>query len=257
MTNELATRMDTAPAEALEKPASESAAILAIIERAAMNPDVDIDKMERLLAMQERIMERQAKQAFIEAKIAMRDVLPEITMRGRIIIRDKNNPSNIIQETPFARFEDIHVAIMPILTAHGFDLSFKNGLSPDGKVRVTTILSHVDGHSEETFFDLPHDSTGSKNSVQAVGSATSYGKRYGTLSILNIRVCGEDDDAQEAGKPETITQEQNIELGTMADEVGADMKKFLRFLGIEKLSDLPAKRFEEARKALEAKRAKA
>ena len=254
MTKEVATRMETAPDVA--QPASEASAVLAIIERAATNPDVDIDKMERLLAMQERILERQAKQAFTEAKIAMRDKLPEISMRGRIIIRDKNNPNNIVQETPFARFEDIHAEVMPILSAHGFDLSFRNGLAPDGKVRVTTILSHVDGHSEETFFDLPHDSTGSKNAVQAVGSATSYGKRYGTLSILNIRVCGEDDDGEEAGRPATISNEQNVELGALAAEVNADMPKFLQFLGVDKLSDLPAAQFDKAKNALEAKRAK-
>lgn len=257
MTNELATRMETAPAEALEKPASESAAILAIIDRAATNPDVDIDKMERLLDMQERILERLAKQAFTKSKIAMRDKLPEISMRGRIVIRDKSNPSNIIQETPFARFEDIHAEVMPILSVHGFDLSFKNGMAPDGKVRITTILSHVDGHSEETFFDLPHDSSGSKNAVQAVGSSTSYGKRYGVLNILNIRVVGEDDDGMEAGKPATISDEQNMELGTLAAEVGADMPKFLKFMKVEKLSDLPASRFKEAKDALEAKRKKA
>lgn len=171
-----------------------SGGLLAVIERAARDPSVDIDKMERLLAMQERVQERMAKQAFTEAKIAMRPELPEVTMKGHIIIRDKNKPDLIIQDTPFARFEDIHDAVMPVLTRHGFDLSYRNGLSPDGKVRVVTILSHVSGCTEETAFDLPHDSSGSKNSVQAVGSSTSYGKRYGTLSILNIKVAGEDDD---------------------------------------------------------------
>lgn len=172
--------------------------LLAVIERAARDPAVDIDKMERLLAMQERVQERLAKQAFTEAKIAMRPELPEVTMKGHIVIRDKNNANLIIQDTPFARFEDIHDAVMPTLTQHGFDLAFRNGLSPDGKVRVTTILSHVGGHSEETVFDLPHDSSGSKNSVQAVGSSTSYGKRYGVLSALNIKVAGEDDDGAAA-----------------------------------------------------------
>jgi hypothetical protein len=172
--------------------------ILAVIERAARDPNTDIDKLERLFALRERIEERAAKQAFIEAKIAMRPELPEITMKGHIIIRDRQKADVIIQDTPFARFEDIHEAVMPILTAHGFDLSFRNGLSPDGKVRVTTILSHCDGHEEETHFDLPHDGSGSKNSVQAVGSSTSYGKRYGVLSILNIKVAGEDDDGQAA-----------------------------------------------------------
>ena len=172
--------------------------LISVIERAARDPNVDIDKMERLFALQERMMERQAKQAFTEAKIAMRPELPEVTMKGHIVIRDKADANKIIQDTPFARFEDIHDAVVPIITRHGFDLAFRNGLSPDGKVRVTTILSHIAGHAEETVFDLPHDSSGSKNSVQAVGSSTSYGKRYGVLSALNIKVAGEDDDGQAA-----------------------------------------------------------
>lgn len=244
-------------AEVIQHPVSDTIAMIQVIERAATNPDVDIDKMERLLAMQERIWDRNAKAEFTTAKLAMRPELPEISPRGRIIIREKGKPENIIQETAFARFEDIHEAVMPILTKNGFDLSFKNGMAPDGKVRVTTILSHISGHSEETYFDLPHDSSGSKNAVQAVGSSTSYGKRYGVMNILNIRVCGEDDDGQKAGAPDTISDEQNVELGTLATDVSANMPKFLKFLKIDKLSDLPATRFEEAKLALEAKRAKA
>lgn len=178
--------------------------ILAVIERAARDPNVDIDKMERLLAMQERVLERDAKTAFTQAKIEMRPHLPEITMKGHIVIKDKNDSNRIIQDTPFARFEDIHEAVMPVLSQFGFDLSFKNGMAPDGKVRVTTILSHVAGHSEETYFDLPHDSSGSKNAVQAVGSSTSYGKRYGVLNVLNIRVCGEDDNANSSEAPTVV-----------------------------------------------------
>lgn len=166
--------------------------LTAVIERALSDPATDVNKLERLLAMQERVMERNAKSAFTVAKVAMRPELPEITMKGHIVIK---KDGKVTQDTPFARFEDIHEAIMPVLTLHGFDLSFKNGLAEDGKVRVTTILTHIEGHSEETYFDLPHDSSGSKNAVQAVGSSTSYAKRYGVLSILNIKVVGEDDNA--------------------------------------------------------------
>jgi hypothetical protein len=184
-----------------------NAGLLSVIERAARDATIDVDKMERLFALQERVQERAAKQAFTEAKVAMRPALPEITMKGCIrIVKD----GKTIQETPFARFEDIHEAVTPILTQHGFDLSFRNGLSPDGKVRVTTILSHVAGHQEETEFDLPHDSSGSKNSVQAVGSSTSYGKRYGTLSILNIKVSGEDDDASSAAVETMIEKPRDL-----------------------------------------------
>lgn len=175
-----------------------SGGILAVIERAARDPNTDIDKLERLFALRERIEAREAQLAFTQAKVAMRAELPEITMKGMIRIPDKNNKGQFLQETPFARFEDIHEAIMPVLTSHGFDLKFRNGLADDGKVRVTTILAHEGGHEEATHFDLPHDASGSKNSVQAVGSSTSYGKRYGVLSILNIKVAGEDDDGQAA-----------------------------------------------------------
>jgi hypothetical protein len=178
--------------------------ILAVIERAARDPNTDIDKLERLFALRERIEDREAKIAFTEAKIAMRPHLPEITMKGMIVIK---KDGKIAQETPFARFEDLHELVMPVLGEHGFDLKFKNGLSPDGKVRVTTILAHAAGHEDETHFDLPHDSSGSKNPVQAVGSSTKYGMRYGTISILNLRVVGDDDDGVSAA-PETVVEKR-------------------------------------------------
>lgn len=189
----------TKPAEtAVAEVQDYSAGILSVIERAVRDPSVDIDKMERLFALQERVLEREAKAAFTAAKVRMAPRLPAIDQRGRIVIRDRQDSKKIIQETPFARFEDIHEAVMPILTEEGFDLAFRNGMAEDGKVRVTTVMSHVGGHSEETYFDLPHDSSGSKNAVQAIGSSTSYARRYGVISILNLRVAGEDDDGHEA-----------------------------------------------------------
>jgi hypothetical protein len=227
-----------------------------VIARAASDPAVDIDKMERLIAMQERIQERQAKADFTAAKLTMRPYLPVIDMRGRIVIKDKNT-GEITQETAFARFEDIHAAVMPVLTEYGFDLSFKNGLSPDGKVRVTTILDHIAGHSEDTYFDLPHDSSGSKNAVQAVGSSTSYAKRYGVLSILNIRVAGEDDDATTAIPPVTISVKQYDELQKLIVSTQSDSVKFVNYLigagrlkSGEALDDLPADAFDFAKDCL-------
>ena len=244
-------------ASAVAEPVDYGSGLLEVIARAARDPNVDIDKMERLIAMQERIQERQAKADFTAAKLAMRPLLPAIDMRGHIVIRDKNDPDKIIQDTPFARFEDIHFAIMPVLTAHGFDLSYRNGLSPDGKVRVTTILSHIGGHSEQTDFDLPHDSSGSKNSVQAVGSSTQYGKRYGTLSILNIRVAGQDDDANTAVAPQTITVKQYDELQKLIVATQSDSVKFVQYLvgagrinAGDGLDDLPADTFDFAKDCL-------
>ena len=133
----------------------------------------------------------------------------------------------------------------------------------EGKVRVTTILTHRDGHSEETYFDLPFDSSGSKNNVQAVGSSTSYAKRYGVLSILNLRVAGQDDDAQSAIPPVEISVKQYDTLKKLIQTTGSDEQKFIKYLASKSylkasgdLADLPAEHFDEAKDALALKAGK-
>lgn len=170
-------------------PESEAAAVLSVIERMAVNPDIDINKLEKLMEMHERIIARNARAAYASALSAMQAEMPEIEERGNIVIHKKDaakTPENVLQSTPYALWEDINAAIKPVMAKHGFALSFRTGQSSDGRVTVTGILSHREGHSEETTMILQHDSTGSKNAVQAIGSSTSYGKRYVAAALLNL-----------------------------------------------------------------------
>ncbi len=182
------------------EPRTEAASLMEVVSRAASDPNTDVAKLERLLAMYERIKEGEAKATFKAAMVEMKPLLPVIDRNGRIVIKAKGSET-VIQSTPYSLWEDIDEAITPILHEHGFVLTFKSGAAADGKVTVTGILSHKNGHEEETTMPLPHDGTGSKNAVQAVGSSMSYGKRYTAILLLNIRTKGEDDDAQSTGKP--------------------------------------------------------
>jgi ERF superfamily len=243
-------------------PVSETAAVIQMIERAARDPSVDIDKMERLILMRRQMQADAAKSAYAAALAKMQAALPVIEEKGRIIVRDKSPQKNIIQSTSYALWEDINETIRPILAEHGFALSFRVGLAGDGRITVTGILSHEAGHQEETMMTLPHDSTGSKNAVQAVGSSTSYGKRYTACALLNITSRGEDDDGKAAGIESTISDDQVADLQGLIDEVAADKDRFLRLLfGIpdfegKTLYDIPASKFSAAVSALEAKRAR-
>ena len=138
------------------------------------------------------------------------------------------------------------------MAASGFALSFKCRRT-DNEIIVTGILSHRDGHSEETELSLPSDTSGSKNAVQAVGSSTSYGKRYTASSLLNLTTVGADDDGRAGGTGELISIEQLDELLRRASEVGADLEKFCRHMKVASLPQLPARRYDEAMKALDAK----
>jgi hypothetical protein len=136
--------------------------IVEVIEKCALNPQVDVNKMEKLLDMQERILNRNARQAFASAMSLMQGDLPEITQKGEIKIRGE-------VQSKYGKFEDINEAIKPILKKFGFAISFRIK-QEDKQIKVTAILCHSEGHSEETELILPVDTSGNKNSVQAAGS---------------------------------------------------------------------------------------
>ena len=231
--------------------ASESVAFISMIERASRDPSVDLDKMQRLMQMHKEAMERNAKSAYAAALSEMQEHLPVIEERGKIDI-GRGKPQS------YALWEDINEAIKPVLAQYGFALSFRTGRE-DGFIVVTGILSHRDGHSEETTMHLPLDNSGSKNPVQEVGSSTSYGKRYTASALLNLtsRVREDrDDDGAAAGRGETITDEQAMELRELAESVGADITKFVAFLKVPSLADLPASRFGAAMQSLRNKGAR-
>lgn len=220
-------------------PASESDNVLALISRAASDPACDLDKMERLLVMHERMTARQAQAEFADAMAAMQAELPSIGERGDAAGRYK-----------FALWEDINQAIKPILQRHGFALTFRTDTG--NGITVTGVLSHRNGHREETSITLPADNSGNKNAVQAVASSVSYGKRYTAGALLNLTSHGEDDDAF-ATAGDFITEEQEAKLRERLEACGANIPAFNKFLKVESLSKIRAKDFDKAVKAVEAK----
>lgn len=225
---------------------SESTTLIAAIERAARDPNVDLDKFERLMAMSERISATSAKSAYAAALSEMQTELPSIVERGKIQIGSG-------KAQMYALWEDINDTIKPVLSRYGFALSFRTG-QQDGKIIVTGILSHRGGHCEETTMHLPVDTSGSKNAVQAVGSSTSYGKRYTASALLNLTSRGEDDDGRAAGAGQIINDDQLARLTALAAEVQADIPKFCAYLKVASLDALPAAQFARAVQALESKR---
>lgn len=163
------------------------ASMIHVIQRAAQNPDVDVDKMERLLAMHERILARSAEEQYNAAFAALQGELPTITKEGNI----KDKRGNVVSH--YAKFEHIHDAIKPLMDSHGFALSFRIQTGSMGQPQVQLKFMHRGGHHEITpFCEVPKDKTGYKNDAQAVGSSVQYGKRYTMCAFLNINTEGED-----------------------------------------------------------------
>jgi hypothetical protein len=220
--------------------------LLSIIERVAMSPNADIAKLEKMLEMQERVLARNARMAFASDLARMQADMPEISQNGAIV----HNGRAI---SKYAKFEDINEAVKPVLQKHGFAVSFRIK-QPEGKIEVTAILSHRDGHSEETSMLLPADTSGAKNAVQAQGSSVAYGKRYAMCALLNITSRGEDDDGAATDKIDT---EQAATLDTLIVNTGADRKAFLGYFKVDDIRNLKASQYHDALGMLNKKAKKA
>ncbi|HSH42964.1 MAG TPA: ERF family protein [Arenicellales bacterium] len=219
--------------------------IMAVISRAASDPNTDAEKLDRMMQLYERLENRRSEQEFHAALAQMQVDLPEISERGEI----RHNGRLI---SKYAKWEDVNKAIKPVLHRYGFALSFR--VATDDKVLVEGVLSHRMGHCERTRITLPADVSGSKNPVQAVASSVSYGKRYVAGALLNLTSGEGDDDGQAAGGIERITEQQAADLRSLMEEVGADEVKFLKYLQAERIEAIQAAAYKDAVAALERKR---
>ena len=216
--------------------------MVAMMERLALNPDLPVEKLEKLLDMQLRVRSMEAQQAFAAALAQLQPELPILAERGEVAGRYK-----------YALWEDIVGVITPILSKHGFSMYFRTTSTKDG-VTVTGVLQHAAGHKEQTELTLPLDGSGNKPAIQALGSSTSYGKRYTASALLNLRTGEKDDDGKTF---ERITESQAADLDALIGEVGADKAKFLEYMKLAKLEDMPAAAYKTAVAALRQKAKKA
>lgn len=231
------------PTPNLLAPVNQGDPLLAMISRAAADPQTDVDKFERLMAMYDRHLEREAQRAYYAALAVMQPLLPEIAEAGEIL--DKQGE---VQST-YALWEDIQRDIKPILAEHGFALTFSVSHQGD-RLSVTGKLSHRAGHVEETTLPLPLDTSGNKNTVQAYGSSTSYGMRYTARALLNLTSRGEDDDGV-AGGTKLVSEGEYEALMMLAQRAQVDLVRFNAFLKVPSLDQLPARRYRFAEKALQ------
>lgn len=237
---EVVKKDDSAPPAAVT---TDTAAILSVLERAARDPNVDIDKMERLFSMQERMLARQAETDFAQA---MADAQAEMEPVAR---KAKNQQTG----SHYAKLEHIAAAIKPIYTRHGFSLSFGTADCPNEGERRITAVCRRGAFASHHHADIPFDNVGiqgkvNKTSTHAYKSTLTYGRNILTCLIFDVQTT-DDDDGNAAGTAR-VTSDQIAQLVNAFDEHQTDVAGFCRYFRIDKYEDLPAKEFDRAMQAI-------
>lgn len=194
----------------------------------------DTELAAKLMDLVERWEARQARRAF-ETAIA--------DCNFPVIVKNRKMDAGTGRTTYW--YEDLAAiaeAIGDELSAHGLSYRFRTHVD-DKRVSVTCIISHRDGHSEENTLSSAPDTSGSKNAVQAVGSALSYLQRYSLKAALGL-AAAVDDDATGKGGP--ITAEQLADLNVICTNTGVDIARFCALMGVGSLADIRAAKYGEA-----------
>lgn len=173
-------------------PASNSV-LASFIERAARDPDFDVQKFGELLRMQREVEHDQARKAFNRAMAsAQAEMLP--------VVRDAKNTH---LNNKYAKLETIDAAIRPIYTNWGFSVRYGSAPAPhEGWMRITCTVAHEAGYFEENHLDAPVTTTGSQGGrmaitpVQAIGSTVTYLRRYLLGMVWNTVLADDDDDGE-------------------------------------------------------------
>ena len=242
-----ATEPDLTPGPLTFVPAPDP--ILAMIERASRDPAVDIDKFERLMAMQERVHDRRAKQAFDNAIARAKGEIGPIIKNRSVDFSSQKGRTNYRYED----FAAVAAAVDPVLARHGLSYRFRTD-QKGATLRVTCRISHQDGYGEETTLEGQNDTSGNKNDIQAVGSASTYLARYTLKLALGLAASNDDDGRLGKDDAAKIDVDQLAFVEQLLRDTASDVAKFLQTLGCADISNMSLDQYKRGVAMLEEKK---
>ena len=181
-------------------------ALLNLFERLITTPDLPVDKLVAMYDLMERFRNTNAEIAYSRAMLDLQAELPPIVKTASINGESKDGKK--YDGGMYAPFEEIQKVVQPLLTKHGFSVSFSPDPFDVNNLKITCTIMHRDGHTKTSSVLMPFDRSGGKNPAQAVVSSTSYGKRNLLVAMLNIQTVGEDDNGQSGAGYVCITEQQ-------------------------------------------------
>lgn len=215
----------------------------------AVQQGADLDKLEKLMELQERWEASQARKAWVSAMAAFKANPPNIGKNKHVRFTNK---AGTVTDYWHATLDNVCDVVAKALSAHGLSHRWETQQA-DGRIKVTCYVTHVGGHSESTSLNAPADDSGGKNQIQGIGSAVTYLQRYTLLALTGLAT-GETDDDGKGTDYQRISASQVADLRALIQEVGADLPKLLTYWQIDKLEDINVAAYKDVVASVERKR---
>ena len=199
------------------------------------------ESLDKMMDLFERIEAHKAEKAF---SLAITQFQSQVKP---IVKRKEARSGNAV--TLYAPLGDIAESIKHDLRECGLAYRFKISHSEDGLIEVTCIVSHAQGHKEETtMVSGADDSKGSMNSIQRMGSTVTYLQRYTLIGALGLATADEDMDGRM--NLDYITAEQRDNFQERMEKASVNQEKFLGYLQVPTVGEIRAADYAKADQAL-------
>ncbi len=210
----------------------------------AVQQGADIDKMEKLMALQERWEANQARKAYMVA-------VSEFKQNPPTVIKDLVNKQYGSNYTSLANMVN---TVNKALGVHGLNARWDINQS-GADITITCILTHSMGHSEKVPLTAGPDESGKKNSIQQIKSTITYleGATFQAVTGIACAEPSQDDDGNGFSSNATlfITQEQIEDLEKAMKVAGVESDYICKKANITSLSMVPASRLNSIKNHLE------
>lgn len=231
-----------------------------VLLQMALTGGADIDKLGKLMDLQERHEKNEARKAYVVAMAAFKANPPEI-FKDKTVSYDTGKGTTTYDHATLANVTGL---INKGLSEHGLSAAWKHDQT-EKSITVTCVITHVLGHSESTSLTGPPDTSGGKNPIQAIASTVSYLERYTILGLTGLSTYDMDDDGR-GGKDSpgcNFEETEDIKCGladlgcVMEDEdydYDEEEKNFLEKVGANSVSEMTKAQYEKGIKLIAAKK---
>jgi hypothetical protein len=155
----------------------------------AIDKNVPVETMERLLVMRRELKAEFAKEAFDKAMSEFQAGCPTIGKTKCVYTKAGNKAYS------YAPLESIVAQVKGLLKEHGFSYAVQTE-TKEGMVKVTCIAKHKYGHTEPSSVEVPlGNKTDIMSQTQVVAAALTFAKRYAFCNAFGILTGDEDTDA--------------------------------------------------------------
>ena len=240
---------------ALERPQQDE--FLALIEKVALNPDIDAEKLKVIVGLKLQLEDRAAEKAF---DAAMQEAQKEV----HALRWDKLNPE---KNSRYASYPKIDEMLKPIREKYGFSESF--GVEPELPAPTLMMM-----YSDVTYkgpegthrrrFHLPMSISGEgpkgggvMTAAQAVGNGSSLGMRYLEKLIWKIPMLVDKDDNDGNPIRSTVSEPQAKILRDLFNRLSeTKQKEVLNYWTttykqeVKSVEDVPTGRYKHAETTL-------